>query len=147
MLFGVSGVLFRVLELSRRCTLAHSRIPCIAFASSPLSGLEAVAHRSGLLLPCLVAVAHRSGQPAIIDLLHNTGKILALAPSSFVLEFICLPWSEVCSARVTSLILLLLLLPVRRVFDRDARAPLSRFYLHGRYLSRVSESDCIVEMK
>ena len=27
-----------------------------------------------------------------------------------VLEFVCLPWSEVCSARVTSLLLLLLLL-------------------------------------
>ena len=44
------------------------------------------------------------------------GDILALAPSSFldpfssVLEFVCLPWSEVCSARVTSLLLLLLLL-------------------------------------
>ena len=29
---------------------------------------------------------------------------------SSVLEFVCLPWSEVCSARVTSLLLLLLLL-------------------------------------
>ena len=28
----------------------------------------------------------------------------------YVLEFVCLPWSEVCSARVTSLLLLLLLL-------------------------------------
>ena len=27
-----------------------------------------------------------------------------------MLEFVCLPWSEVCSARVTSLLLLLLLL-------------------------------------
>ena len=29
-------------------------------------------------------------------------------PFSSVLEFVCLPWSEVCSARVTSLLLLLL---------------------------------------
>ena len=29
-----------------------------------------------------------------------------------MLEFVCLPWSEVCSARVTSLLLLLLLLKV-----------------------------------
>ena len=28
---------------------------------------------------------------------------------SFVLEFVCLTWSEVCSARVTSLLLLLLI--------------------------------------
>ena len=33
-----------------------------------------------------------------------------LAPFSFVLEFVFLPWSEVCSAIVTSLLLLLLLL-------------------------------------
>ena len=32
------------------------------------------------------------------------------SPFSSVLEFVCLPWSEVCSARVTSLLLLLLLL-------------------------------------
>ena len=30
-----------------------------------------------------------------------------------VLEFVCLPWSEVCSARVTSLLLLLLLILIR----------------------------------
>ena len=33
-----------------------------------------------------------------------------LGAFAFVLEFVCLPWSEVCSARVTSLLLLLLLL-------------------------------------
>ena len=32
-----------------------------------------------------------------------------LSNGSSVLEFVCLPWSEVCSARVTSLLLLLLL--------------------------------------
>ena len=28
---------------------------------------------------------------------------------AFVLEFVCLPWSEVCSARVTSLLLFLII--------------------------------------
>ena len=30
-----------------------------------------------------------------------------------MLEFVCLPWSEVCSARVTSLLLLILFSPTR----------------------------------
>ena len=36
-------------------------------------------------------------------------ELHVLAMFSSVLEFVCLPWSEVCSARVTSLLLLLLL--------------------------------------
>ena len=36
--------------------------------------------------------------------------VAIIAAASSVLEFVCLPWSEVCSARVTSLLLLLLLL-------------------------------------
>ena len=40
--------------------------------------------------------------------LHTPSSFLALLPLFFVLEFVCLPWSEVCSARVTSLLLLLL---------------------------------------
>ena len=49
---------------------------------------------------------------AILILIKRWG--LALRSSIIIVlllrEFVCLPWSEVCSARVTSLILLLLLL-------------------------------------
>ena len=36
------------------------------------------------------------------------GQSVLVDPFSFVLEFVCLSWSEVCSARVTSLLLILL---------------------------------------
>ena len=39
----------------------------------------------------------------------GNNPIYTCSPFSSVLEFVCLPWSEVCSARVTSLLLLLLL--------------------------------------
>ena len=35
-------------------------------------------------------------------------SLLVPPPHSFVFEFVYLPWSEVCSARVTSLLLLVL---------------------------------------
>ena len=50
---------------------------------------------------------HHYINTAICD---NSNSYLMIDPFSSVLEFVCLPWSEVCSARVTSLLLLLLLL-------------------------------------
>ena len=51
-----------------------------------------------------------------------------------MLEFVCLPWSEVCSARVTSLLLLLLFMPFDAAAaadddDDDDKAGLSKAYL------------------
>ena len=43
------------------------------------------------------------------SLLYNTTEGCT-TPHAFVFEFVCLPWSEVCSARVTSLMLLFLFL-------------------------------------
>ena len=55
-----------------------------------------------------------------------------------VFEFVCLSWSEVCSARVKSLILLLLLLPVYRYWiSRDRERCVFRF--RGQYI-RVCRS-------
>ena len=51
----------------------------------------------------------RNQRNRIINLLIYRYYFIYLHTYS-VLEFVCLPWSEVCSARVTSLLLLLLLL-------------------------------------
>ena len=51
------------------------------------------------------ACGYRNGRPTLMitfDLIDQSGL-----PS--VLEFVCLPWSEVCSARVTSLLLLFII--------------------------------------
>ena len=46
-----------------------------------------------------------------------------------MLEFVCLPWSEVCSARVTSLLLLLLLLLLSVVASLSANLATQMFLL------------------
>ena len=55
---------------------------------------------------------HAPQRACLLSMSHSNNNILiyGTVPFSSVLEFVCLPWSEVCSARVTSLLLLLLLL-------------------------------------
>ena len=54
----------------------------------------------------------KSDKPSIIIIINDSKPC---SPFSFVLEFVCLLWSEVCSARVTSLLLLL--------FIYDSKSP------------------------
>ena len=52
------------------------------------------------------------------------------SPFSSVLEFVCLPWSEVCSARVTSLLLLLLLMLGSSCSNLFTCTRYSKSYMH-----------------
>ena len=58
-----------------------------------------------------------------------------------MLEFVCLPWSEVCSARVTSLLLLLLLLNIKIIYGASLpqdRVPLPTKHQHKLVRSSAS---------
>ena len=66
-------------------------------------------------LPTSASLNTYSRRPMLLSALEGFSLVLAVAPQqllvppphhSFVFEFVCLPWSEVCSARVTILLMM-----------------------------------------
>ena len=92
------------------------------------------------LAPCpprLSTYIHGHGLGSLPQSIIQFKVTTEYSPFSSVLEFVCLPWSEVCSARVTSLLLLLLLL-ITPACDESCRNDFFVFYVCRATLFTVS---------
>ena len=76
----------------------HVRVRAHVYACSPITPIMCVCMYMRMCVRKGVCVCLRMCMPVYLS-----------PRTHLVLEFVCLPWSEVCSARVTSLLLLLLL--------------------------------------